>query len=158
MQISFLSSLLGRFMITIGRKDKIDLPELGFFDIDAKVDTGAYGSALHCHHVEVIERDGQPVLSFKVLDPTHPEYDDKPIFVSNFSDKVVKSSSGRAEHRYTIRTKVVIFKKKRTVEFSLTDRQEMKYPVLLGRKFLRKRFLVDVQHIDLSYNLKNNKA
>lgn len=145
-------------MIIIGRKDKIDLPELGFSNIDAKVDTGAYGCALHCHHVEVIQQDGQPVLSFKVLDPSHPEYDDKVLLVKNFSDKIVKNSGGQAEHRYTIKTKVVIFNKKRTVEFSLTDRQEMKYPVLLGRKFLRKRFLVDVQHTDLSFNLKHDAS
>ncbi|MEM9829538.1 MAG: RimK/LysX family protein [Bacteroidota bacterium] len=141
-------------MVTIGRKDKIDLPELGFYDIDAKVDTGAYGCALHCHHVEVIERDGQQLLSFKVLDPSHPEYDDQPLLVKDFSDKVVKSSTGQAEHRYTITTKVIIFNKKRSVEFSLTDRQEMKYPVLLGRKFLAKRFLVDVRKVDLSFKLK----
>lgn len=144
-------------MIVIGRKDKIDLPELGFSNIDAKVDTGAYGCALHCHHVEVIQQNGQPVLSFKVLDPSHPEYDDKVLLVKNFNDKIVKNSGGQAEHRYTIKTKVVIFNKKRTVEFSLTDRQEMKYPVLLGRKFLKNRFLVDVQHTDLSFNLKTNK-
>ncbi|MEO0331738.1 MAG: RimK/LysX family protein, partial [Bacteroidota bacterium] len=83
-----------------------------------------------------------------------PEYDDKPLLVKNFSDKVVKSSTGQAEHRYAITTEVVIFNKKRTVEFSLTDRQEMKYPVLLGRKFLAKRFLVDVRKVDLSYKLK----
>ncbi|MEM6843144.1 MAG: RimK/LysX family protein [Bacteroidota bacterium] len=141
-------------MVTIGRKDKIDLPELGFYDIDAKVDTGAYGCALHCHHVEVIEKEGQQLLSFKVLDPSHPEYDDQPLLVKDFSDKVVKSSTGQAEHRYTITTKVIIFNKKRSVEFSLTDRQEMKYPVLLGRKFLAKRFLVDVRKVDLSFKLK----
>ncbi|MGB3587164.1 MAG: RimK/LysX family protein [Tunicatimonas sp.] len=144
-------------MITIGRKDKIDLPELGFFNIDAKVDTGAYGSALHCHHVEVVERDGNPILSFKMFDPSHPEYDDKVLYFEDFSDKTVKSSSGQAEHRYTIKAKVVIFKKKRVVEFSLTDRKEMKYPVLLGRKFLRNRYVVDVQQVDISYNLKKSK-
>lgn len=143
-------------MITIGRKDKIDLPELGFFDIDAKVDTGAYGCALHCHHVEIIERSGEQLLSFKMLDPSHPEYDDKPLLVKNFSDKVVKSSSGQAEHRYTITTEVIIFNKKRSVGFSLTNRQEMKYPVLLGRKFLAKRFLVDVRKVNISYKLKTN--
>ncbi len=142
------------FMITIGRKDKIDLPELGFSDIDAKVDTGAYGSALHCHHVEIIDQDGQQILSFNMLDPTHPEYNDKPILIRDFSDKIVKSSTGQAEHRYAIKTVIVIFNKKRTVEFSLTDRKEMKHPVLLGRKFLRKRYLVDVQQVNISYNLK----
>jgi hypothetical protein len=49
-------------MIVIGRSDRIDLPELEIFDIEAKVDTGAYGCALHCHHVEIVHRDGKAIL------------------------------------------------------------------------------------------------
>lgn len=144
-------------MIVIGRKDKIDFPELDLFDIDAKIDTGAYGCALHCHHIEVIKKEDKEILSFKVLDPSHPEYEDKVFHAENFSDKIVKSSSGEKEHRYTIKTKMILFNKKRLVEFSLTDRASMKYPVLLGRKFLTKRYLVDVNLKDLSFQLKKIK-
>ncbi len=143
-------------MITIGRKDRIDLPELQLFDIKAKIDTGAYGCALHCHQMDVVRKGGKDVLSFKVLDPTHPEYEDKEFFVENYRGKLVRNSGGEAEHRYTIKTSMVIFNKKRIVEFSLTDRKKMKHPVLLGRKFLTKRFLVDVQLKDLSFDLKKS--
>ncbi len=144
-------------MIVIGRKDRIDLPELGLFDIEAKVDTGAYGNALHCHHIEVVQREGKDMLSFEVLDPTHPEYEGKVFVVEDFSDKLVKNSSGQSEHRYTIKSTVIIFNKKRKAEFSLADRKDMKYPVLLGRKFLAKRFLVDVEQKDVSFKLKSKK-
>jgi len=141
-------------MLTIGRIDRIDIPELDLFDIKAKVDTGAYGCTLHCHHIVIVKRGDKDVLSFKVLDPSHPEYEDKKFYAQNFKGKFVRSSSGEAEHRYTIKTKLVIFNKTRTVEFSLTDREKMKFPVLLGRQFLNKRFVVDVQLKDLSFNLK----
>lgn len=138
-------------MVTIGKKDRIDLPEWDIFGIEAKVDTGAYGCALHCHHVEVIEQNGAPVLRFKLLDPHHPEYDDRFIYAQQFSRKRVKNSGGQVEHRYSVRTLVRLFNKRYRTEFSLTDRQQMRYPVLIGRKFLNKRFLVDVSLHDLSY-------
>ncbi|MEP5610757.1 MAG: RimK/LysX family protein [Cyclobacteriaceae bacterium] len=144
-------------MIVIGRRDKIDLPELELFNIEAKVDTGAYGCALHCHETEEVLLKGQRVLSFKVLDPEHPEFADKNFYASNYNYKSVKNSSGESEDRYAIETDIVVFGKKRTVEFSLTDRSEMKYPILLGRKFLSKHYLVDVQQKDLSFTLKTEK-
>ena len=139
----------------IGRTDKIDLPDLGLFDIECKIDTGAYGNALHCHHIKVIELDGLETLSFRVLDPTHQEYAGKTYYSRNFSKKSVKSSSGVSESRYIIKTNMILFGKKRIVSFSLTDRASMKFPILIGRKFLTRRFLVDVDQKDLSYKGKN---
>jgi hypothetical protein len=137
-------------MIVIGRRDYITLPQFGLEDIEAKIDTGAYGCSLHCHEIEIVEIDGKEVLRFKLLDPSHPEYNDKFNFASAFSDKIVKSSSGIAEHRFTFSTEVSIFNQTFIVEFSLTDRADMKFPILLGRKFLRKRFVVDVSRKNLS--------
>ncbi|PWJ40956.1 ATP-dependent zinc protease family protein [Sediminitomix flava] len=144
-------------MEVIGRTDKIDLPTLGLFDIETKIDTGAYGCALHCHHIEVVEKDNKKVLSFMVLDPSHPEYDDKVFYTEHFTEKDVKSSSGESEHRFVIQTVVELFHEQRTVEFSLTNRQEMKYPVLMGRKFLAGHYVVNVQLKDLSYKTKTKK-
>jgi hypothetical protein len=140
---------------TIGRKDRIDLPELGIFDVEAKIDTGAYGCALHCHHIEIIKQDGYDVLSFQVLDPSHPEFRDKIFYVKNYNQKKVKSSSGVKENRYTIKTNSILFGKTYRVVFSLTDRKRMKNPILLGRQFLAKRYLVDVTKKDLSFNQKS---
>jgi hypothetical protein len=140
----------------IGRRDRIDLPGLGYRNIKAKVDTGAYGSALHCSEMKVVRRNGRNWLSFLLLDPEHPEFREEVHFAEHFSEKVVKNSSGEGEQRYIIRTEVVIFGKSIPTEFSLTDRRDMKYPILLGRKFLRKRFIVDVRLKDVSHKLKKN--
>jgi len=56
----------------IGRREVIAFPELGLFEITAKVDTGAYTTALHCH--DIYEKDG--MLHFKLLDPSHPDYNE----------------------------------------------------------------------------------
>ncbi|PIB37603.1 peptidase [Reichenbachiella sp. 5M10] len=143
-------------MITIGRKDKIDLPEFQLYDIDVKVDTGAYGSALHCHSTKIVLRDGVETLAFKILDPDHPEYEGQVYYTTKFNQKRVKSSNGELEHRYTIKTTMVLFGKVKVIEFSLTDRSNMKNPILLGRKFLSGKFLVDVKLKNLSFQKKNN--
>jgi len=137
-------------MLIIGRRDYVNLPKLGLENIQAKVDTGAYGCSLHCHQIEVVQKAGEEVLRFKLLDPKHPEYQNKFYYSNEFSDKMVKSSSGIPEHRYTIVTELSIFKHKYSVQFSLTDRANMKYPILLGRKFLRNKFVVDVALKNLS--------
>ena len=112
---------------------------------------------MHCHHVEVVKKGGKEQLSFRLLDPGHPEYVDKIFHFEHFNDKQVKNSGGAIEHRYTIRTAIVLFGKKRTVNFSLTNRKSMKYPILLGRQFLYRKYLVDVSQKNLSYHQKHKK-
>ncbi len=140
----------------IGRRDKIDLPKLDLFEIEAKIDSGAYGCALHCHEMEVISKNERKILRYKLLDPKHPIYNNKLQQTSEFGIKKVKSSNGQFEERYTIKTDIVIFKKSYKLEFSLTNRNEMKYPILLGRQFLKNRFIIDVGLKDLSFRDKLN--
>lgn len=144
-----------RQLKTIGRRDKIDLPELGLFDIEAKIDSGAFGCALHCHEMEEVYKNGKKILRYKLLDPGHPIYNNKQQETSFFGTKKVKSSNGQFEDRYTIQTEIVLFSKSYNLEFSLTNRNEMKYPILLGRQFLKNRFVVDVAVKDLSYKKKS---
>jgi len=134
----------------IGRQEKIDLPWLDLFDLEAKVDTGAYTSALHCHHVKGVRIRGELHVRFRVLDPSHPAYDNKLFTMPVYKRKMVRNSFGQSELRYLIQTVLSIFGEEIPVELSLSDRSRMDYPVLLGRKLLRKRFLVDVSKTNLS--------
>ncbi|MGQ1785051.1 MULTISPECIES: ATP-dependent zinc protease family protein [unclassified Saccharicrinis] len=144
-------------MITIGRKDKVDLPGLELNNIEAKIDTGAYGCTLHCHSIGLVMRNGKEILAFKVLDPSHSLYEDKVFYFEEFSDKLVKNSGGETEHRYTIKTEMIVFGENKAFDFSLTNRNKMKYPILLGREFLTGRFVVDVALKDLSFKLKKTE-
>ena len=124
----------------IGRREYIDFPELGLFGITAKVDTGAYTTALHCHDI----REENGVLYFKVLDPSHPDYNEKEQKFTSYSQKEIKNSFGEIEKRYIIKTIIRMGKKRIKSVISLTDRGNMRYPVLIGRKLLKNKFIVDV--------------
>jgi len=128
----------------IGRLESIDFPEWDLQEIDAKVDTGAYTSSLHCQHIEPYQENGKEYVKFNLLDPSHETYNDKLFRWPVFRKKTIKSSNGSREERFVVKTKVRIFDTIFTAELSLTDRSEMRYPVLLGRKLINNRFLVDV--------------
>ena len=61
-----------------------------------------------------------------------------------FKIKSVKSSNGVVQTRASIKVKVEFAGKIYQTVVSLTSRADMKYPMLIGRKFLQNRFLVDV--------------
>lgn len=140
----------------IGNRDKIDIPEFGLYNLPCKTDTGATTSAIHCHHVRLMETDGEETISFRLLDPSHEAYNHKEFRTSKFKEKKIKSSFGDIEYRYTITCDVTLFGKTFQAEFTLADREKMKYPVLLGRRLLRSRFIVDVAKSDLSFKQKTS--
>ena len=124
----------------IGRREFVDFPELGVKKIYAKIDTGAYSNTLHCHEIKVKEKK----LCFKVLDPTHPVFNEKEHCFENYSQKKIKNSFGEAEKRYVIKTKIKIAGRVIKSIISLTDRGNMRYSVLIGRRLLKNKFVVDV--------------
>lgn len=137
-------------MILIGRSDRVDLPKLGLFNIHAKVDTGAWNCCLHCSRAEVV--NGK--LEFILLDEEHPEFTGNPFVVSKYDRREIRNSFGEVELRYVIKTSIVIFDRRIRAEFSLSNRGNLRFPVLLGRKILRDRFLVDVTKKDLYFQSK----
>ena len=134
----------------IGRTDACDLPALNLKDIDIKIDTGAYTSAIHCSNIQKTIIDGVEVIQFYVLDPSHPNYENKQFTVSEFKEKRIKNSFGKSEKRFIIRTSIILFQKKYKIDLSLSERGEMRFPILIGRKFLVGKFIVDPSKTDLS--------
>ena len=141
-------------MKILGRSDRVDLPGLGLTNIHAKVDTGAYSCSLHCSRAEVI--DGK--LEFILLDEEHPEFTGMKFVFERFTQREVKNSFGEAEMRFVIKTTIKIHNQTIKAEFSLSDRDKLRFPVLLGRKILRHRFLIDVTEKDLSFKSKHTGA
>ncbi len=131
----------------IGRREFIDFPELGMKNIEAKVDTGAYTCAMHCHDISEKEIDGKNVLCFYLLDPSHEEYNRTEHCFSDYFKKRIKSSSGEMEERFIIKTLIKLGKRKVRTTISLTDRGNMRYPMLLGRRMLKAKFIVDIAKI-----------
>ncbi len=135
----------------IGRTDKVDFSLLELKGIDVKVDTGAYTSSIHCKEIREVGEQ----LECRFLDPTHPEYNGKKFTFKNYDITAVKSSNGKVEVRYAIKTKVTLFNKTFPITLTLSSRDDMRFPVLIGRKFLSGKFLVDPQLEDQSYNKRN---
>tara|TARA_R110002124_G_scaffold48026_1_gene142152 strand:- start:24701 stop:25135 length:435 start_codon:yes stop_codon:yes gene_type:complete len=128
----------------IGRLEFVDLPKWNIKQIEAKIDTGAYSSSLHCHNIEEFLKDGENWVRFNLLDPDHTSYNDRLFSLQVHDSREVKSSNGQTELRVFVKTKICFFDDEYRIELSLTNRSEMKYPLLIGRKFLKNKFLVDV--------------
>jgi hypothetical protein len=138
--------------IVIGRKDIADFEKLDLFGIVVKIDSGAFTSSFHCHKIEKVSKDGMEHIKCNFLDPNHPQYHEKEFCFKKFKMRTIKSSNGSVEERVSINTEITIFQKKYPIELTLTERNEMKHPVLLGRKFISKRFLIDTSRKNLSVN------
>lgn len=135
----------------IGSKELISILDLELYNLDAKVDTGADSSALHCDHIEI---DDNNMVHFTLLDEVHPAYHGKRMQMPLYKVKKVRSSNGELQLRPSIKVEVKFFGKKYKSVISLTNRADMKFPMLIGRKFLSGKFLVDVSEEYLSKNRK----
>lgn len=127
----------------IGWREWVGLPDLGISHIKAKVDTGAKTSALHAYYVTPYEQEGKTWVRFGL----HPLQKDSLICIEcNALVKDVRrvtDSGGHSEDRYVIDTTLVVKGEEYTIEVTLTDRENMRFRMLLGRSALKHRFLVD---------------
>lgn len=135
----------------IGRWEYMDFLDFKIKDIPVKIDTGAYTSSLRCSKIEEITQEDNTILRYTILRPDHPIPLEKRTFeTAQYTTRKVKNSSGKLKTRYSITTTVRIFDEDQLVEFTLAKRQGLKFPVLLGRKFLGKQYLVDPSKTSLS--------
>ena len=140
----------------IGTTDCIDFMDAEIENLPCKIDTGAAISAIHADRIQIIEKNGVDFLAFKLLDKKHPKFNNIEILTSDFTEKRIKNSFGEAENRFQVKLKIRVFDKVYNSSFTLTNRKQMAYPVLLGKKFLKGKFLVDVSQFNLSLKAKTN--
>lgn len=126
--------------IVIGRSERLNFVEADILHVPAKVDTGAYRSAVHASDIR--ESDG--VLYFTLLGG-HPVCGNMAHEMSTTDYRVVEiaNSFGHTENRYEVRLKVKLGPKVFGARFTLADRSKKIYPILLGRTLLNGRFLID---------------
>ena len=127
-------------MEVVGYIEAIDLPELELFGLDAKIDTGADSCSLHCDEITI---DGN-MVTFLLHDDIHSSYHGKMITLPILKRKKVKSSNGKSVERIFINTLLKLGRKTYQTEISLSNRENMRYPMLIGRRFMSHRYLVDV--------------
>lgn len=129
----------------IGRREMVNFPLLGIEAQEAKMDTGAYTSSIHCENITLDYENSKPILYFTIAN----EATGKPeVFrYETFTRKTIKNSFGEMEERFVIKTIIHIGRKKIWSSISLSNRDAMRYPVLIGRRLLKGRFLVNVNQI-----------
>lgn len=136
----------------LGWKEHVRLPDWGL-RLRAKLDTGARSSALHVRHLEetpvprVEEASGAVGrVRFEVVLGPSSARRHHPVEALVVGHRVVRDSSGRPERRPIVRTRVVCGPLDVAAEVTLTDRSDMNFRMLLGRRLLEGRCLVDPQH------------
>ena len=135
----------------IGMKEIISIIDLELYDLDAKIDTGADSSTLHCDDIFIDEYN---FVHFTLLDEVHPSYNGKKMKMPLHKIRKIKSSNGQVEKRPFIKINVLFFGKKYKTVVSLTNRADMKFPMLIGKNFLANKFLVDVSQEYLAKEVK----
>jgi hypothetical protein len=128
--------------VVVGWREWVGLPDLGIARVMAKMDTGARTSALHANSIEVFQVDGASWLRFDVTG----EAETVPWHEAPLADRrLVRSSNGETELRYVIRTGLCLAGRNWPIEISLTNRERMELPMLIGRGALAGRLLVDAE-------------
>jgi hypothetical protein len=127
----------------IGWREWVQMPDLGVGEIKAKVDTGADNSSLHAFNIERFERDGVEMVKFEIHPRQRKRRPSIACVAEVVGEKKVKNPGGRSQMRPVIRTRLVIAGKEIEANVNLTTRDEMTFRMLLGRRTVRKKFLVD---------------
>lgn len=129
--------------LLVGRDEWCALPDLGIPAIKAKIDTGAKTSALHAFNIRCIKKNKVSLVQFDV----HPLQSDDKILISCVAplidERHIMSSSGHIEHRYVIQTPIIIGSEQWMIEVTLSNRDPLRYRLLLGREALNNRVLID---------------
>lgn len=127
-------------LVRIGINEFIELPDYDRHSIPAKVDTGADGSAIWASDVQ-LQAD---TLSFKLFGSGSELYTGETVQTTIFRTIKVKNSFGQTEFRYKVQLNIKIGQRRIKSWFTLAARGHNTYPVLLGKRLLKNRYLVDV--------------
>jgi hypothetical protein len=126
----------------IGQSKVVKVPEVCDSQVHARIDTGARTSSIWASSIKETET-GLEVIFFG---KSSPNFTGQQIVFSEYGETVVASSNGHVQARFKVRLQVVINGRRIKAWFTLADRSEQVYPILIGRNVLRGKFLVDVSH------------
>jgi len=131
-------------LVTIGRNVAVDF--IGHAEhVPAKVDTGADSSSVWVSNVSVTPAG---VLQFTLFGEGSPYYTGRTITREHYRVAVVRSATGHEQIRYRTAFSVRVAGKRIRITLNLSDRSLNKFPVLVGRRSISGKFVVDVQQAE----------
>lgn len=129
--------------LTLGWREWVALPDLGLPAIKAKIDSGAKTSALHAYHTEQYQVDGINMVKFFI----HPIQKNYKFHVECHAPIIdhrdVSDSGGHREMRFVIESNILIGNATWPIELTLTNRDTMRFRMLLGRRAMENRVVID---------------
>jgi hypothetical protein len=129
-------------MQTLGWREWGALPELAIPALKMKVDTGAKTSCLHAFRLEPFEHNGEAWLRIWLHPDQHSEREHV-CQAKIYDQREVTDSGGHTELRYVIKSRLQLGNFDRSIELTLTNRDTMKFRMLLGRQAMRGSFIVN---------------
>lgn len=130
--------------LTIGRNVRVDLIGRAS-QVPAKVDTGADSSSVWASNVTILPGGN---LQYTLFDVGSPFYDGNKIETDQYTVAMVRSATGHEEIRYRVILAVRIKGKRIKAVFNLSNRSRNRFPILIGRRTLSRKFIVDVAMAD----------
>lgn len=130
----------------IGWREWVGFDALGLPPIKAKIDTGARTSAIHAFQVRAFRRKGKRWVRFSVHPHQREVHGAVECEARVVDRRPVTDSGGHTQKRWVIHSTVRLGDQIWPIELTLTNRDTMRFRVLLGRTALRGRYLVDSAH------------
>jgi len=127
--------------IIIGQAEYVWLTEQGIKRVPARIDTGARTSSLWASNIQETPNG----LTYSLFGASSPLYTGETVTAKHFSQIVVASSNGHVQKRYKVPMTMQLKGRRIKTYCTLSDRESLAYPMLIGRNTLRGKFIVDVQ-------------
>ena len=124
----------------VGWKEHVALPDLKVKSVIAKIDTGASVASIDASEIKVVKKEGIKYVNFKVMKRNNTV---RKTTAPLAGYKRIKSSNGDVERRPYVKTTLLMDGISKTIELTLTDRGPMDYTMLIGRKALGRRWIVN---------------
>ena len=124
----------------VGWKEHAALPDLKVKDVIAKMDTGANLASIDASEIKYSTKSGVKYVNFKIMKRNNTV---RKTSAPLAGFKRIKSSNGEVERRPYIKTDILMDGITKNIELTLTDRGPMDYTMLIGRKALGRRWVVN---------------
>lgn len=139
-----VSATLAAKQQVFGWIEKASMPDIGV-TAKVKMDTGALTSSIHATHVERFQKDDEKWVRFTVkLQDSNTDQEVIKVLERPFHRKIKISGAGGVDNRLVVFLDICIGDRLLREQFSLSNRSDKKYGMLIGRRTIEHMGLVDV--------------